>query len=191
MIVIMIPKKEQATGLLKEYIKEKPNLDHSFLVAYGMQGIAKLLLKTEETQEYWFVVGLLHDLDLECFGGNIEQHTLVTERILLEKGIDKELIEDIKSHNEIIGVERNSDLRNALYSLDGLTGIIRAYVLMRPDKDITKAETKSVLKKLKDKYFAAAVSREQIMLCEKTLGIDIEKFVSAALEEIKKNYVLE
>jgi uncharacterized protein len=190
-IVIMIPKKEQATGLLKEYIKEKPNLDHSFLVAYGMQGIAKLLLKTEETQEYWFVVGLLHDLDLECFGGNIEQHTLVTERILLEKGIDKELIEDIKSHNEIIGVERNSDLRNALYSLDGLTGIIRAYVLMRPDKDITKAETKSILKKLKDKYFAAAVSREQIMLCEKTLGIDIEKFVSAALEEIKKNYVLE
>lgn len=187
----MIPNKEQAIDLLKEYIKEKPNLDHSFLVAYGMLGVSKLLLKTEETEEYWFVVGLLHDLDLENFYGDIKEHTLVTEKILLERGVDQQLIEDIKSHNEVVGVERNSDLRNALYSLDGLTGIIRAYVLMRPDKDITKAETKSVLKKLKDKYFAAAVSREQIMLCEKTLGIDIEKFVSAALEEIKKNYVLE
>jgi uncharacterized protein len=184
----MIPNKEQATGLLKEYIKEKPNLDHSFLVAYGMQGLAKHF---NENQEYWFMVGLLHDLDLESFNGDIKEHTLVTEKILLEKNIDKGLIEDIKSHNEIIGVERNSDLRNALYSLDGLTGIIRAYVLMRPDKDITKAESKSVLKKLKDKYFAAAVNREQIYLCEKTLGIDIEKFVSAALEEIKKNYKIE
>ena len=188
MIVIMIPNKEQATGLLKEYIKEKPNLDHSFLVAYGMQGLAKHF---NENQEYWFMVGLLHDLDLERFNGDIKEHTIVTEIILQEKGFDQQLIEDIKSHNEIVGVERNTDLRNALYSLDGLTGIIRAYVLMRPDKDITKAETKSVLKKLKDKYFAAAVNREQIMLCEKTLGITLEKFVDITLDEIKKNYVLE
>lgn len=191
MIVIMIPNKTQAIALLKEYLKEKPNLDHSFLVAYGLQGVSKLLLKNEKEQEYWFVVGLLHDLDLECFGGDINKHTLVTEKILQEKDIDQQLIEDIKSHNEIVGVERNTDLRNALYSLDGLTGIIRAYVLMRPDKDITKAETKSVLKKLKDKYFAAAVNREQIMLCEKTLGITLEKFVDITLDEIKKNYVLE
>ncbi|HRS42759.1 MAG TPA: metal-dependent phosphohydrolase [Candidatus Diapherotrites archaeon] len=186
----MIPNKTQAISLLKEHIKEKANLDHSFLVGYGLLGISKLLNLPEKEQEYAFVLGLLHDLDLECFGEDINKHTLVTEKILQEKGINQELIEDIKSHNEAVGVKRNSDLRNALYSLDGLTGIIRAYVLMRPDKDISKAETKSILKKLKDKYFAAAVNREQIYLCEKTLGIDIEKFVSAALEEIKRNYVL-
>ncbi|HOZ35703.1 MAG TPA: HD domain-containing protein [archaeon] len=187
----MIPNRTQAMVLLKEHLKEKPNIDHSFLVAYGLLGISKLLNLSETEQDYWFVIGLLHDLDLESFNEDIKEHTLVTEKILLEKNVDKELIDDIKSHNEIIGVERNSNLRNALYSLDGLTGIIRAYVLMRPDKDITKAETKSIIKKLKDKYFAAAVNREQIYLCEKTLGIEIEKFVSAALEEIKKNYILE
>lgn len=187
----MIPNRTQAIALLKGHLKEKPNLDHSYLVGYGLLGISKLLNFSEEEQEYAFVLGLLHDLDLECFSGDIKQHTLITENILQEKGIDQRLIDDIKSHNEAVGAERNSDIRNALYSLDGLTGIIRAYVLMRPDKDITKAETKSILKKLKDKYFAAAVNREQIYLCEKTLGIDIERFVSAALEEIKKNYVLE
>lgn len=160
-------------------------------MAYGLLGISKFLNLPEENQEYAFVLGLLHDLDLESFGEDINKHTLVTEKILQEKGINQKLIEDIKSHNEVIGVERNSDLRNALFSLDGLTGIIRAYVLMRPDKDISKAETKSILKKLKDKYFAAAVNREHIYLCEKTLGIDTDKFVGAALEEIKKNYVLE
>lgn len=187
----MIPNRTEAIALLKEYLKEKPNLDHSYLVGYGLLGISKLLNLSEEEQEYAFVLGLLHDLDLECFEEDINKHTLVTERILQDRDVDQRLIDDIKSHNEVVGVERNSDLRNALYSLDGLTGIIRAYVLMRPDKDITKAETKSILKKLKDKYFAAAVNREQIYLCEKTLGIDIEKFISAALEEIKKNYILE
>ena len=185
---MMIPNRTEAIELLKEHLKEKANLEHSYLVGHGMQGLAKHL---GQDSDYWFVVGLLHDLDLECFSGDIKQHTLVAEKILQEKGIDKQLIEDIKSHNEVIGVERNSKLRHSLYSLDGLTGIIRAYVLMRPDKDITKAETRSILKKLKDKYFAVAVNREQIYLCEKTLDLPIEKFVEIVLEEIKQNYKLE
>lgn len=184
----MIPTKEEAITLLKENLKEKANLDHCFLVGYGMQGFSKYF---NEDPDYWFVVGLLHDLDLECFGEDINRHTAVTEKILQEKGFDKQLIEDIKSHNEVIGVERNSKLRHSLYSLDGLTGIIRAYVLMRPDKDITKTETKSIIKKLKDKYFACGVNREQIYLCETTLDLPLEKFVTIALEEIKKNYKLE
>ncbi|MFA7709164.1 MAG: metal-dependent phosphohydrolase [archaeon] len=184
----MIPEKEEAITLLKEHLKEKANLDHCFLVGYGMQGLAKYF---NENQEYWFITGLLHDLDLECFDGDINQHTLVTEQILLKKNIDIQLINDIKSHNEVVGVPRDTQIRHALYSLDGLTGIIRAYVLMRPDKDITKAETKSILKKIKDKYFACGVNREQICLCEKTLGLPIEKFIEVVLEEIKQNYKLE
>jgi len=184
----MIPNRTEAIELLKEHLKEKANLEHCFLVGYGMQGIAGHF---GEDKDYWFVIGLLHDLDLECFSGDIKQHTLVAEKILQEKGFDQQLIDDIKSHNEVVGVERNSKLRHALYSLDGLTGIIRAYVLMRPDKDITKAETKSIIKKLKDKYFACGVNREQIYLCEKTIGLSLEKFVTIALDEIKNNYKLE
>ena len=184
----MIPTKEEAITLLKENLKEKANLEHSYLVGYGMQGLAE---NFGEDKDYWFVVGILHDLDLECFGEDINRHTLVAEKILQEKGIDQRLIDDIKSHNEVIGVERNSKLRHSLYSLDGLTGIIRAYVLMRPDKDITKTETKSIIKKLKDKHFACGVNREQIYLCEKTIGLSLEEFVTIALDEIKNNYKLE
>jgi predicted hydrolase (HD superfamily) len=82
----MIPNKEQAINLLKENLKEKANLEHCFLVGFGMQGLANYF---EEDKDYWFVVGLLHDLDLECFGGDINKHTLVAEKILQEKGIDK------------------------------------------------------------------------------------------------------
>ena len=58
---------------------------------------------------------------------------------------------------------------------------------MRPDKDLTKVETKSILKKIKDKYFAAAVSREQIYLCE-NIGLSLNDFVEITLKEIKENY---
>lgn len=180
----MIPNKEEAIEILEENIKEKANLDHCFLVGYGMKGLAEYF---QEDQEYWFIVGLLHDLDLEKYNGDIKEHTLVTEKILKEKGIDQILIEDIKSHNDAVTEKRSGNLQNALYSLDGLTGIIRAYVLMRPDKDLTKVEPKSILKKIKDKYFAAAVSREQIYLCE-NIGLSLKDFVEITLKEIKENY---
>lgn len=183
----MIPNKEKAIEILEENIKEKANLDHCFLVGYGMQGLAKHFKEDSLTQEYWFVVGLLHDLDLEKYNGDIKEHTLITEKILKEKDIDQTLIDDIKSHNPAVIEKRSGNLQNALYSLDGLTGIIRAYVLMRPDKDLTKVETKSILKKIKDKYFAAAVSREQIYLCE-NIGLSLNDFVEITLKEIKENY---
>lgn len=186
----MIPTKEQAIKILQENIKEKANIDHCFLVGYGLLGLAKYFQEDQKTQEYWFAVGLLHDLDLEKYNGNIKEHTIITEKILKEKNIDQQLIEDIKSHNNEIIEKREGKLQHSLYSLDGLTGIIRAYALMRPDKDLQKVETKSILKKIKDKYFAAAVSREQIYLCETKLNLPLTDFVEISLKEIKENYKL-
>ncbi|MFH0905993.1 MAG: HD domain-containing protein [archaeon] len=182
----MIPSKTQAIEILNKYVKLEANLTHNLYVGYGMQGIAKYLNKSEEEQNLWFVVGALHDIDIECYGGKIEDHTIVGEKLLQTENIDKGIIESIKSHNEILKIERTKDLEHALYSIDGLSGIIRAYVLMRPDKDIKAAEAKSVIKKFKDKFFAAAVSREQISLCEKTLNIEVNKFIEIVFEEIKK-----
>jgi len=183
----MIPNIKKAKEILEKYVKEKANLEHSLLVGYGLLGVAKHLGKPEEELNYWFAVGALHDIDIECFGGDISKHTLVGEDILKKEGINQKIIDDIKSHNESVCQERTTEIQHALYSLDGLTGIIRAYVLMRPDKDISKAETKSILKKLKDKFFAVAVNREKIALCEKTLNMSLEKFIEVVLEEIKKN----
>jgi predicted hydrolase (HD superfamily) len=184
----MIPNKQQTIEILKKYVTKEANIDHCLLVGYGMLGISKYLNKPENEQDYWFAVGTLHDIDIELFGEDIKQHTIIGEKLLKQENIDPQIIEDIQSHNEAIYPQRTKDIQHALFSLDGLTGIIRAYVLMRPDKNIQNAETKSILKKIKDKYFATAINREKIQLCETTLNIPLEKFIDITLTEIKLNW---
>jgi putative nucleotidyltransferase with HDIG domain len=184
----MIPNKEKSIDILNKYIIRNPNLDHCYMVAYGMQGVAKYYDLNKEEQDYWFVVGLLHDIDIEKFSGDISEHCLVGEKILLEENVDQQVIDDIKSHNVVLNIGRNTTLRKALYSTDVLTGIIRAYVLIRPDKDVKQTKVKSILKKIKDKTFASNINRDQIRLCETSLNIELNKFIEVVLNEIKDNY---
>jgi putative nucleotidyltransferase with HDIG domain len=179
--------KEQIIEILNKYVKKKGNLEHSLMVGYGMLGVSKLLKLSEIDQNKWFLIGALHDIDIEEYGGDINVHCLVGEIILKKENVSQEIINIIKSHNDALNIGRENLIEHALYSIDGLTGIIRAYVLMRPDKDITLAKTKSILKKFKDKNFAAAISRKQILLCEIKLNIFLNDFITAVLEEIKIN----
>ena len=179
--------KEQIIEILNKYVKEKANLEHSLMVGYGMLGISKLLKLSEIDQNKWFLIGVLHDIDIEEYGGDINVHCLVGETILKKENVSQEIINIIKSHNDALNIGRENLIEHTLYSIDGLTGIIRAYVLMRPDKEIKNTETKSILKKFKDKTFAAAVSREQILLCESKLNIQLSDFITAVLTEIKIN----
>jgi putative nucleotidyltransferase with HDIG domain len=179
--------KEKTIEILNKHIKEKANLEHCLMVGYGMKGVSKYLKLPEEKQEEWFLIGALHDIDIEKYNGDINVHCLVGEKILQEEGISQEIIDIIKSHNDALKIERKETVEHALFSVDGLTGIIRAYVLMRPDKEIKNAETKSIIKKFKDKTFAAAISREEIRLCETKLNIPLNEFITAVLEEIKIN----
>ncbi|BAP61412.1 hypothetical protein MMKA1_12950 [Methanococcus maripaludis KA1] len=183
----MIPDNNKALDLLNCYVKEQSNLDHNLIVGYGMLGIAKYLEKDETEQNYWFVAGVLHDIDIEEYGDCIEKHCIIGEEILRKEGLSKNLIDDIKSHNDVLNIERNSEIRYALWAVDALSGIIRAYVLMRPDKDVKKAELKSIKKKIKDKSFAQNVSREQIKSCEENLKMTLDDFVDSVLKEVKEN----
>ncbi len=185
----MLPTKEQARLIIKKYLKEDPNIEHCLLVGGGMGGVARLLGKTEDEINKWYIIGVLHDVDVERYNGDIYKHCVIAEEILKQEGIDQEIIDIIKTHNEVLGFERKEEVEHALYSVDGLSGIIRAYVLMRPDKDIQVIETKSILKKYKDKFFAAAVSREQIILCESTLNIPLDKFIEAVITGIKEEKI--
>jgi len=185
----MIPTKEQANEIIRKYLQEYPNIEHCLLVGAGMKGIAGLLEKTEEESNKWYVIGVLHDIDVEKYNGDIYKHCVIAQDILEKEGIDKDIINIIKTHNEVLGLERKSDVEHALYSVDGLSGIIRAYALMRPDKNIQLIETKSILKKYKDKFFAAAVSRDQIKLCESKLNITLDKFIEAVINGIKDEKV--
>jgi len=182
----MIPTKEEAKIILKKHIVGDATLEHNLLVGDIMQALAKHLNKSEQEVHRWYIIGALHDIDVEKYNGDIMQHCVVGEKILEEKNIDKDIIHVIKTHNEALGIPRIKEEEHALYSADPLSGIIRAYILMRPDKDVANAEAKSIIKKYKDKFFAAAVSREQIGLIENNLKIPLDKFIEISLVEIKK-----
>ncbi len=137
----------------------------------------------------WKVVGYLHDLDWDHLEKDLEQHCGTTlEQLLSEIGSPKELLEDIRSHYaEKYGDAHPLDswLRRSLYAVDELTGFIIAVTLVRPSKKLADVEVSSVKKKLKDKTFAAQVSREQIKKCEELLSIPLDEFISLALDAMK------
>jgi len=187
----MIPTKEQTIEILKKYVKEKPNIEHCLIVGYGMEGLFEILEeeKNIKNKDKWFAVGTLHDIDIERYK-EIKEHCVVAQKILQEENIDEDIIEAIMSHNECLNIERNTNIKKSLYSMDALSGIIRAYVLMRPDKDISQINTKSILKKIKDKAFAAAVPRDQIRLCETELNIELNKFVETVVNSLKDKEII-
>ncbi len=185
----MIPDKQQTIDILKKHVEKKPNIEHSLIVGYGMEALSNKLEPNKTEQEKWFVAGTLHDIDLEKFGQNINNHCLVGKKILLEENIDEDIIETIMSHNECLGIPIDINIKKSLYIMDALSGIIRAYVLMRPDKDISQLKTNSILKKIKDKTFSANVSREQIRLCETELNINLHDFVEIVVEGIKDKQI--
>ena len=93
-----------------------------------MLGISKYLEKTETEQNYWFVCGVLHDIDIEEYGTDIEKHCVIGEEILRKEGVSEDLIFDIKSHNDVLKIERNSEIRHALWAVDALSGIRNNFV---------------------------------------------------------------
>ena len=179
----MIPNLEQANVILQKYVKTEENIRHCQEVGKAMKALA---IYYDEDKDYWQMIGLLHDIDIELFGEEIPKHTIVGEKILRKENIDQRIIDIIKTHNDATGFKRNSKIEHCLYSGDGLTGLIHAYVLMRPDKDIQKAEVSSILKKFKDKTFAKGVNREVISSSKETLGIELRDFIEIVLRGMQE-----
>jgi putative nucleotidyltransferase with HDIG domain len=175
--------KEEAINLLNEYAGEG-SLQHSLFVEAAMREIAKHLGEDEKS---WGLAGLLHDIDYDVVTEKEKEHCgEKTQEILASAGVNEEIIRDIRAHSDFQNIKRETNLAKALYAVDGLTGIIFAASLVRPDKDLKEVKVKSVKKKLKDKRFAANVSREAIASCETELDIELDKFIELALEGMKK-----
>ncbi len=180
----MIPTVEQAKEILKRHVKKEEFIIHNMEVGAAMKALGKYYDKDED---YWQVIGILHDVDIEVYGDKLDQHTLIGEKILQQENVSQEIIDIIKSHNgENVNKTRETKIEHCLYSADGLTGLVHAYVLMRPDKDIQQATIKSINKKLKDKAFAKGVDRESIRSAEQTLNIPIKDFIGIVLDGMKK-----
>ncbi|HBE44852.1 MAG TPA: hydrolase [Deltaproteobacteria bacterium] len=173
---------DDAIKLLKDYIKNERMLNHSYATEAVMRALARRLGKDEEK---WALAGLLHDLDVELTNADLNVHGIETARILKEKGIDPEIIDAIIMHNEkVTGMKRHTEFQHALAAGETITGLIIATTLVYPDKRLASVKTKSVVKRMKEKAFAASVSRENIMECEK-IGIPLNEFVEICLDAMQ------
>jgi putative nucleotidyltransferase with HDIG domain len=135
-----------------------------------------------EDPEMWGLTGLLHDLDYNETRDQMDQHTLVTARILTERGVAPEIIEAIKYHNaENLGLARTEPIHFALTAAETITGMIVAATLVHPDKKVSSVNSKSVKKRMKAKEFARSVNRDRIRLCEE-IGISLDEFIGVSLQ---------
>ena len=150
-----IPSREEAFQLLATYTKTESLIRHGLAVEAVMRYFAR---HRGGDEEQWGIVGLVHDLDYEQFP---EQHCVKTEQILREQQWPESYIRAVISHGWGIctDVEPISDMEKVLYATDELTGLVTTTALVRPSKSVMDLEAKSVIKKWKDKSFAAKVDR--------------------------------
>ncbi len=174
--------RQQALGLLHDKVKNEKMIWHSLASEAVMRALARRLGR-DEVQ--WGLAGLLHDIDVEITGGDLSIHGLEAEKILSEEGIDPEIIEAIKMHNEEShGMKRESEFHHALAAGETITGLIIATALIYPDRKLEGVKAKSILKRMKEKAFAASVNRDIIRECE-LLGLELNEFVDISLDAMK------
>jgi len=180
--------REQAWELVKKYNSHKQDLIHYLESEAVMRELAK---KLGEDEEYWGMLGLIHDIDWGATKDNVQTHLTKASEILREAGFDEKFISTVLSHGygfeELLHLKdkkRTEKIQHALAASETITGLIHAYALMRGGK-IEGMEAKGLKKKFKDKTFAAKVSRDVIKEIE-NLGITLEEFFEVAIEGIKK-----
>lgn len=179
--------REQAWELIKKYNSEKTDLNHYLESEAVMRELAK---KLGEDEEYWGMLGLIHDIDWGITKDNVQTHLTKAPEILKEAGFDDEFIDVILSHGcgfDIAGLKdkkRSGKIQHALAASETITGLIHAYALMR-DGRVNDMEAKGLKKKFKDKTFAAKIDRDIIKECEQ-LGLTLEEFFEVAINGIKK-----
>ena len=175
--------REQAFELLKEYNKEEFHIEHAEIVENTLKYFAKEL-GYEEDEEFWGIVGLLHDLDFEQYP---QEHCIKEQEIMRSHGIDEAVVHATASHGFgiTVDIKPEHEMEKVLYAVDELTGLIGAVVLMRPSKSISDLELKSVKKKYKNIKFAAGCSREVIERGATMLGWELDDLIQRTIDALK------
>ncbi|HOJ11912.1 MAG TPA: HDIG domain-containing protein [Clostridiales bacterium] len=178
----VVPNRADAYELLKEYNKNESLIKHALAVESVMLNFAELF---GEDKVKWGVIGLVHDLDYEMYP---DEHCKKTKEILKGKNWPEDYIRAVESHGWKIcsDVEPVDRMEKVLYTIDELTGLVAATALMRPSKSILDLEVKSVIKKWKQKGFAAGVNREIIEEGAELLGIELGKVIEETIKGMQK-----
>lgn len=173
--------REDTWKLLTEYTQSESLRKHALAVEACMRAYAR---KYGEDEEKWAVVGLLHDFDYEIHP-TLDEHPQEGAKILRERGVPEDIIRAALSHAEHLHLSRDSMMEKTLYAVDELSGFIIAVALVRPSKSILDVEPSSVRKKMKDKAFARAVNRDDIVNGAQAMGVDLNEHIAEVIEALK------
>jgi putative nucleotidyltransferase with HDIG domain len=177
-----------ALTILHDWVKSEQLRKHCYAVADSMKHFAQL---RGEDADLWEAVGLLHDMDYERHP-NLEHsategHPSVGVNWLRENGWSEEVCRAILSHADYTGVIRETPLEKTLGAVDELSSFVIAVALVRPSKSIHDVEVSSVKKKMKDKAFARAVNREEIVRGAEQLGMPLDDVIANVIAALKSD----
>lgn len=173
--------REQAWSIVCEFVQSDSLRRHMLAVEACVDAYAR---KYGEDQEKWSVTALLHDFDWEIHPA-APDHPMKGEAILAERGVDEDIRRAILSHANYSGVPRESPLEKTLFACDELAGFLTACSYVKPGKSIFEVDTPSVKRKLKDKAFARAVNRDDIINGAREMGVDLDEHIAFCIEAMK------
>src|SRR5256884_3909624 len=178
----------RALTILHEWVQSESLRKHCYAVADSMKHFAQL---RDEDADLWEAVGLLHDMDYERHPNlersSTEGHPFVGVAWLRDHGWSEDICRAILSHADYSNVSRETALEKTLYAVDELSSFVVAVALVRPTKSIQDVDVRAVKKKMKDKAFARAVNREDIVRGAEELGMSVEDVIAEVIPALKSD----
>ncbi len=175
-----LPNRTDALSLVHQYVDSESLRRHMYSVEAAMRAYAR---KFDDNEDLYGITGLVHDFDYEKRPGD---HPLPGAEILREKEYPEEVVQAVLAHNPPrTGVHPETRLDKTLHACDEVTGLITAAGLVRPSRSVMDLEAKSVMKKFKDRAFAAGVDREDVREAADALGVDLKEHVQFVIEAMR------
>jgi hypothetical protein len=175
--------RDEAQQLVQEKVHKDFTLKHLLASEAIMRALARHF---GEDEELWGITGLIHDIDWEQTETTPEQHSLIGAEWLKQAGFAPEVVEAVRVHNHMHGIEPKTLLEKSLWCAEELTGLIVACAFVQPDKKLASVKPSSVKKKFKEKSFAAGVNREIIAKCEEMIGLSLDELIDIELKAMQE-----
>ncbi|MBL7120146.1 MAG: HD domain-containing protein [Dehalococcoidia bacterium] len=173
--------REETMASVKASVDNDNLVKHMLATEAIMRALARRL---SEDEDEWGLVGLVHDIDVELTEHDPRSHSKLGADLAKELGASETMCHAVLCHNEAHGVPCDTLISQALFCTDPLTGLVTAAALVRPDKSLSGVTAESLMKRFKEKRFAAGAKRENIAACEQ-IGTGLEEFVGLGLEAMK------
>jgi putative nucleotidyltransferase with HDIG domain len=174
--------RQKALKHIKENVQQDNLINHMLATEAIMK---KLAAKFGTSKEKWGLAGLVHDIDYEFTQDNPEKHSLMGAEMLADLGYNEDIIQAVKVHNDVHGLEQKTLMDTALYCSDPLTGLIVAAALISPEGTLSSINPEFVMNRFEDSSFAKGADRSQIKACQE-LDLELEEFIELGLKAMQE-----